>query len=296
MERKSRCFFAFLSVFIGLIGPGLCQEAATQTYPSVRDFIRMQEISGNRVVQEYRLGGLYLTPVNFENQLKVIIDAGYLKSQAVDLSNKRLRVESAYEFQNRSTEELKIPPILFAGQRILSCDPVVYYIEDLGLQEGDKLKIMIAFEEKEENSDDWKTLSQDEVKFRLKKVGLKFYTHETLAFFRDSFSRNWKPQPGTSFTFGFTPYVTGRTRGLSRLVGRAWNFFDPRFGINLSLLDFDQDTSLEIGLGPVMALLKGTVYIGVGWNCTTSRRKNQYAFFGISLTEVTAILKSIIAK
>lgn len=296
MEKGFSSFLAFMIAAIGLSGPGFCQEPALQTGPNVRNFIRLEEIAGIQKIQEYRLGEQYLTDIDFKNQLKLTIDVDYLKTQALDLSNKRLRVESAYEFQNRSTEELKIPPILFEGSRILSCDPVVYYIEDLGLQEGDKFKIMIAFEEKEGNGDAWKTLSQDEVKFRLKKVGLKFYTHETLAFVRDSFSRNWKPQPGTSFTFGFTPYITGRTRGLSRLAGRAWNFFDPRFGINLSLLDFDQDTNLEIGLGPVMALLKGTIYIGVGWNCTTSRRKNQYAFFGISLTEMTSILKSIISK
>jgi hypothetical protein len=57
-----------------------------------------------------------------------------------------------------------------------------------------------------------------------------------------------------------------------------------------------EDKKLEFGLGPVLSLFKGSFYMGVGWNVSTSRQKNQYALFGISISEITTILKGNISK
>lgn len=260
---------------------------------NVTHFISLHEMSRNKNVQEYKLGDIFLTDIDIKNQLKIVIDDNYLEEKAVDVTGKRIKIEPSYEFNERTTEELNVSITIFAGERILANDPVVYYIEDLGLQEGDKLKISVSFEAKEANG--WKILSANEIKFKIKRVGFKMHTTETLAFVRDSFSKSWRPQPGISITFGFTSYVTKKTPGVFKFMNKTWNLLDPRIGVNLTLLDFDEDKNLEIGLGTVVSVLKGAFYIGVGWNFTTSRSKNQYAFFGMSITEVTAILKSIIS-
>lgn len=282
-----------LIYWVGGFNPLPCEEKKDYK-ENVKNFIYFREVKKNKKVQEYRLGESYLTDINIKNQLQIIIDTDYLQTQDIAVHNKRLKIEPSYEFDRKTTEQLKVSEILFDGDRILSNDPVIFYIEDLGLQEGDKLKIKVSFEAKD--SADRIILSANEIKFKIKRVGLKMHTSETLAFVRDSFSKNWKPQPGTSITFGFTSYVTKQTPGIFKFTGRAWNFIDPRLGINLSLLDFDDDKNLEIGLGPVVSVMKGAFYFGVGWNFTTSRSKNQYAFFGMSITEVTTILKSIISK
>lgn len=261
---------------------------------NVTNFIRFREMDQNKKVQEYNMGEFYLTDINIKSQLQIIIDVDYLKNQAVEVGDKRLKIEPSYEFDRKTTETLKVSGVVFAGDRIMSNDPVIYYIEDSGLQVNDKLKITVSFEKRE--GEDWDILSANEMKFRVRRAGFKMHSTETLAFVRDSFSKNWKPQPGTSITFGFAAYMTKTTPGIVRFIGRTWNLLDPRLGVNLTLLDFDDDTNLEIGLGPVFSLMKGAFYMGVGWNFTTSRSKNQYAFFGMSITEVTAMLKGIISK
>jgi hypothetical protein len=261
---------------------------------NVMNFIRFREMNKNKKIQEYKMGEFYLTDINMKSQLQIIIDVDYLEKWAIEVNDKRIKIESSYELDRKISEELKVSEIVFKGERIGSNDPVVYYIEESGLQDDDKLKIKVSFEKKE--NEGWKVLSANEMKFRIRRAGLKMHSSDTLAFVRDSFSKNWKPQPGTSVTFGFTFYMTKKTPGIARFIGRTWNLLDPRFGVNVTLLDFDEDKNLEIGLGPVFSVMKGAFYIGVGWNFTTSRNKNQYAFFGMSIKEVAKKLKGIISK
>jgi hypothetical protein len=134
------------------------------------------------------------------------------------------------------------------------------------------------------------------IKFRIIKSGLNIEPSDTVAFVRDSFSKNWKLQPGTSVTFRYKFYMDKNTKPFWRFLGKTWNFIDPGLGVNMTLLDFDEDKKLEIGLGPVLSIFKGVFYIGVGWNFSTSRSKNRYAIFGISIIEVTTFLKNIISK
>lgn len=43
---------------------------------------------------------------------------------------------------------------------------------------------------------------------------------------------------------------------------------------------------MEYGLGPVISVLGGTIYFGIGWNLTTRRSKNRYTFFGVNLSGI----------
>ena len=116
---------------------------------------------------------------------------------------------------------------------------MIYYLNDLGLQEDDKVKIEVSLEK--QNHEDWNTISSDTIKLKLKRRGVKIYTRETLAFVRDSFKRSRTPQPGTSFTFGYTFYITRKTPGFFRWWKKLFNGIEPRIGVNLTLLDFDED-------------------------------------------------------
>jgi hypothetical protein len=294
-KKKQLMPVLMLAVILFAVGfnRATCEEAKNYK-ENVNNFISFQEMDKDEIIQGCRLGDFYLTDIDMKNQLKIIIDTAYLETAGIDVKNKRIKIAPAYELNKRTIEELKTAEVVFIGNRILANDPIVYYIDELGLQEDDKLKISVSFEE--QTDDGWIILSADAMKFRVKKVGLKMDTSETLAFVRDSFSRSWKPQPGTSVTFGFTPYITRKTNCIDRIIGKTWKFFDPRIGVNLTLLDFDADKNLEIGLGPVLSFLKGTFYIGVGWNFSTSRNKNQYALFGMSISEITTTLKSLITK
>ncbi len=263
---------------------------------NVKNFISCHEMKKNRQVQGYGMGEFYLADIDARNQLMIDIDEGYFVDQAIDVGNKRVRIIPSFEIAHRKTEDLKAAEVVFEAGRILTGDPLVFYIEDLGLQEGDKLMVRVLLEEKSADSKEWTTLSSNEMKFRIKKVGFKVHTNETVAFVRDSFSKNWNPQPGTSVTFGYTAYMTRKTPGLLRFFGKTWNLLDPRIGVNLTLLDFDKDKNMEIGLGPVISVMKGAFYFGVGWNFTTSRSKNQYAFFGISILEISEALRRVITR
>jgi hypothetical protein len=269
-------------------------KSVLQNKYDVKKFISFQELKNNKEIQSYRLGEIYLVNININHQFKLLIDGEYLNNQAIDLSNKRIKISTSYEIQKRETKELKSADKFIVGETILANNSVIYYLEDEGLQEGDKIKIEVSFEEK--NNEDWDTLGSDVIKLRIKRCGIKIYTRETLAFVRDSFKKSWSPQPGTSFTFGYTFYITKKTPGFFKWWKKLFNGIEPRIGVNLTLLDFDEDENLEFGLGPVFSIFKGTFYLGVGWNLSTTRSKDRYAYFGISVTEIANLIKGVISK
>jgi hypothetical protein len=269
-------------------------KSVLQNKYDVKKFITFQELKNDKKIQSYRLGEVYLINININHQFKLLIDGEYLNNQAIDLDNKRIKITTSYEIKKRKTEEIKSADKIIAGKTILGNNTVIYYLEDLGLQEDDKIKIEASFEEK--NNEDWETLGSDAIKLRLKRCGIKIHTSETLAFVRDSFKKSWSPQPGTSFTLGYTFYITKKTPGFFRWWGKLFNGLEPRIGVNLTLLDFNEDDNLEFGLGPVFSIMKGTFYIGVGWNLSTTRRSDRYAFFGISVTEIANLIKGVISK
>jgi hypothetical protein len=267
----------------------------------VKNFIYFQEINKSKIVKRYRLGEVYLEDINRSNQLKLLIDVGYLYSPQIYMDDKRIKIATSYDFVKRASDEFKGSLLLLDDkEKIYANSSIVYYIEDIGLVAGDKFKIEVSIEVKEDTKaggeEKWKELSTNIIKFKIRRGGFRVHTHETLAFVRDSFSKSWEPHPGTSLTLGYTAYFTDRTGGFFKCIGKAWNLVGPRVGINLTLLDFDKDKNVEIGLGPVVSVLKGALYAGVGWNLSTSKAKDRYAFFGISLTEITTIIKGVISK
>lgn len=261
---------------------------------------RNKEGKGEKKGKSFKLGDLYLIDFNIKSLLLLTIDAGYLKENKICRENKRIRIVTSYELKKRSTEKLSSSEKIIPGTNFLSDNSVIYYIEDLGLQDGDKFKIEVFLEEedkKENNANKgWRKVSSGEIKLKIRKYGFRIHTHETIAFVRDSFGKNWEPRPGTSATLGFTFYLHRKTRGFSRFTGKIFNGIAPRVGINLTLLDTDEDENLEIGMGPVLSIFKGTFYLGIGWNLSTSRKKNRYAFFGISITEIANKIKGLISK
>jgi hypothetical protein len=61
----------------------------------------------------------------------------------------------------------------------------------------------------------------------------------------------------------------------------TWNrLFQPGIGINVSALDFNQDSTLEVGLGVVLSTFKDYLQVGVGRNMTFDK---WYWFFGVNL-------------
>jgi hypothetical protein len=272
-------------------------SSVLQNKYDVNQFVFFQELKGDKKVQSYHLGESYLINVNMKNQFKLIIDREFLQQQGIDLNNKRVKIVTSYEIEKRATEKLRSADKIIAGKDILLNNSMIYYLEDLGLQEDDKIKIEIFLEqEKGKNYNEWQNLSSAVIKLRLKKCGIKIYVRETLAFVRDSFKRSWSPQPGTSFTFGYTFYITKKTPGFFKWWGKLFNGIEPRIGVNLTLLDFNEDENLEFGLGPVFSIFKGTFYLGIGWNLSTSRSKDRYAYFGISVTEIANLIKGVISR
>lgn len=278
------------------------EDSFSQSKYDVKKFISFKELKNNKKIQSIFLGELYLLNINIKHQFQLLIDGEYLAQLNVDLKDKRIKIATSYEIQQRETKDIKSVDKIIAGEALLTNNSVIYYLEDLGLKKNDKIKIEISFEKKnsedegEENNGGWEIISTENIKLRLRKFGLKIHTRETLAFVRDSFKKSWTPQPGTSFTFGYTFYTTKETPGLFRWWKRLFNGFEPRIGVNLTLLDFDEDENLEFGLGPVLSIFKGTFYIGIGWNLSTSRSKDRYAYFGISVTEIANLIKGVISR
>lgn len=254
------------------------------------NFVYIQEKKMNKIVQSYHIGDVDIVNIHAGNRVHLIINDQYLNLLS-NIESKKLTINTKVQPKGGQPEILHLPERNFTGSEMLSANHIIYDIEDLGFGEGYKVKIMITLRHKDQyqdkNINEWKIISSKELVLNIKKFGLRSYSFDTVSFVRDSFGRNWKPAPGASVTIGFTFFTLGRTNrwSLAKLA-KIWNAIDPRIGINITLLDFDEDKNMEYGLGPVISILKGGIYIGTGWNLSTKRNKNRYVFFGISITQI----------
>ena len=229
------------------------------------------------------------------NQVHLLINTQYLKelSNLSNLDDKILRVEATVHVKGGNPNILQLPERVIEGENIIQTSPIIYDIKELGLEESSKIKIKVTLQKKypENDQKEAQIISSRELRIHLKKYGLRPYSYETIAFVRDSFDKNWEPAPGVSATVGQTFFMQKRTRGFWKIGGKIWNTIDPRFGLNLTLLDYDDDKNIEFGIGWVVSIFKGGIYFGNGWNISTNRRHIRYAFFGISLTAIAEKIK-----
>jgi len=258
----------------------------------VANFVYIQEKDLEKVLQAYHLGEFDIINARVKNQLHLKIYTQYLTLISRDNSdyfkNLRLEINVISQWLGEKNKTWIQEPVYLYGKEIKRSSPIIYDMEDLRLDEEDRIKVIVSLQEKENPSEneEWRTNSTREMRLHMKRSGLRSYSRETIAFVRDSFGKNWKPQPGASSTIGLTFFISQQTQGWRKAFYSTWNTIDLGLGINLTLLDFDQDRSMEYGLGPVISILGGAIYFGVGWNLTTRRSKNRYTFFGVSLTGI----------
>jgi len=258
------------------------------------NFIYIQEKRTDKIVQSYYLGAVDRVNIHSGNQVHLIINTQYLK-QLSDITNKILKIEATVHIKGGHPDILQLPERVIKMDEIFNThtSPIIYDMEELGLDEGNKIKIKVTLHE-DQNEEQVK--SSRELRLYIKKYGLRPYTYETISFVRDSFDKNWEPAPGASVTLGYTFFTWKRTPRFWKLCGKIWNAVDPRFGINLTLLDYDEDKNIEFGVGWVISILKGGIYFGSGWNISTNRRHIKYAFFGISLTAIAEKIKGQLSE
>ncbi len=77
---------------------------------------------------------------------------------------------------------------------------------------------------------------------------------------------NFKPAPGGSMLLTYKPKV-----GLHNQLLTGWSF-----GINVSLLDFELENNLELGVGFIIYGLNRSIGGGYGWNLHASEKESYY--------------------
>ena len=254
------------------------------------NFIYIQEKRMNSIIQSYSIGEVDNLNIHKGNRVYIIINDQYLSlfsnpDNPDYLGKHRLVIDVKVHPEGGVPESLHAPGRSFAGLEMLSSGPIIYDIEDLGLMEGCKVKITIALQKEQE------ILSSKELFLKIKTFGITAYGYDTASFVRDSFGKNWKPAPGASVALGFTFFTWKKTNRLAKNFAALWNAVDPRIGLNLTLLDFDEDKNMEYGLGPELSIFKGGISFGTGWNISTKRTKNRYVFIGISFTQILKKIK-----
>jgi hypothetical protein len=258
----------------------------------IANYVYIQEKDLGKVLQGYHLGDFDIINARVRNQIHLKIYTQYLdfisENDQNYFDNKKLEINVVSQWLGEKHKVWNQEPVYLNKGEIKRSSPIIYDMEDLKLDEEDRIKVIVSLQKKENQggNEEWRTISTREMRLHMKRSGLRSYSRETIAFVRDSFGKNWKPQPGASSTIGLTFFISQQTRGFKKVLYSSWNMIDPSIGLNLTLLDFDQDRSMEYGLGPVFSILGGAIYFGVGWNLTTHRSKNRYTFFGVSLTGI----------
>jgi len=258
------------------------------------NFVYIQERIRNRIVQSHSIGEVDNLEIHLGSRVNIVFNDQYLRLLP-DIHKNRIVITAKVHPAGGQPESLHLPEKTLTGNEMLFASPITYDMGELGLVEGCKVKIGVTFQKKdqylEEKGLEWKGVSSKDIFLELGQFGILAYGHDTLSFVRDSFGKNWKPAPGASVALGYNFFTWKGTNRLIRGVAAIWNTLDPRIGINVTLLDFDEDKTMEYGLGPEISFLKGGINLGTGWNLSTKRTKNRYVFIGISFTQILKIIR-----
>lgn len=122
------------------------------------------------------------------------------------------------------------------------------------LKEGDRVRVTVTNHSPVLSSLTWE--------FEIRNMGVRRNESPTVLFIKrtdspsgqNQLESNFKPAPGVSLLFGYT----------SR--SRFWNWLGLEIGINGSFVDFVDNQSLEVGVGPAVSLLGGSIQATIGWN------------------------------
>lgn len=93
---------------------------------------------------------------------------------------------------------------------------------------------------------------------------------------------DFKPAPGGSMLFSYKP-----KGGLGNQLLKGWSF-----GVNVSLLDFEVDNNLELGVGFIVYGLNRLVGTGYGWNLHASEKESYY-FISLDFLRTFETFKAI---
>jgi len=253
----------------------------------IMNFISLQERnSRNNIVNSYYLWEFPLQKIYEENFL-------YLFS----LEDKRLEiriVKNPEKEKQRSSELFQ----KYWEENDIITRPIVFKIRELGLKDNDKARLEIVLQEKKiapwENGVYWKKINSVEVPLVIKKSGVYTDFKDTLAFVRDSFGTGLRPEIGVSLNIRIKFRISRRSNSVCNTARKVWNATGIAFGINATRLSFEGDDKTRLGLGWVISILDGWIYIGSGWEVSKFRRKNRYVFIGISIVDLTDNVKKIL--
>lgn len=152
-----------------------------------------------------------------------------------------------------------------------------------GLSAGDKLAIEAAITDLAGNADPSRPLKTT-LYVRFKHYGLTHHEADALLFVRSAQSSRWDARPGATAMFGYDFRKDS-------FGSHTWNFFSPRGGVHVALLDYSGSQKVEFGVGPTVSVLQGGITAGVGWNLSTNFTQKRYFFLGISFVNIANIIK-----
>jgi hypothetical protein len=267
-----------ISQLFALLAVGLSSQTPTR---DPLDAVKLVETTSRGARIEHVLSKERRVFVEIGSALHIAIDSATAAS--VGLKKASVHVVATGPRSLKPPSTLDTADMLWAANRgWLAGTEFSVDIPHHGIKDGDELELSVAICPDldtpcaTDSKQSLESFRQVPIYVSVRNFGLIHKETEAFLFVRSAHAKNWDARPAFSSGVGVR-LRPGKGADLQ-------NFFSPKLGGTVALLDFDKDGTLEFGVGPTVTLFDGALIYGVGWNLMTGYRQTRYTFFGVSFS------------